>query len=125
MSDQKKPLGIVTIQLEGKAVELEPTMEACMAVSRIAGGIGSAIERVSRLDFDTIVEIIAHGMGLNPGQRDRQLRPAVFAEGLIKLAPDVILFLRIIANGGRYPDDDEDGEDGDQADSPLAEKESA
>jgi hypothetical protein len=92
---------------------LKPSLEACIHLSRISGGLAAAAERCHRLDFDTVVEVIAAGLGVNPGQKERMVQPAVYETGTIRLSGPCVLFLRVIANGGRLPADD-DEEDGDR-----------
>lgn len=114
--------GNVEIVLEGKTHVLVPTLKACLSLSRGFGGITGAMERCGRLDFDTIVEVIAQGLNVNPAQKERFIEPAVYSTGMVHLYGDCMHFLRVIANGGREPDDQE--EEGEEAGDPLAGKES-
>jgi hypothetical protein len=114
-------VGDVQIELDDQGtVVLRPTYEACLAVSRIAGGLTAAIMRCRNLDIETIVEIISIGVGANPSMRDRIVGPAVFRTGVINLAPACVRFIRIVANGGRPPPDE-----GDDQQRPLGESGSA
>lgn len=113
--------GDVAITLDGEEQFLRPTAEACMAISRMGGGLVAAIQKCRNLDFDAIVDIISIGLGVNPGQKAKIIIPAVFRSGTMHLAADCILFIRTIANGGILPKDD--GEE-DETDPPLAGSES-
>lgn len=103
--DEKAQLGAgdVTITLQGEERRLKPSLDACITLSRSAGGITGAIQRCAQMDFDTIVAVISAGLAANPTQRKRLVEPAVFETGLINLADRCILFLRIVANGGKPP----------------------
>jgi hypothetical protein len=123
MADDKSPapgagnVEIVLVQNgEERTHQLVPSLDACLKLSRMAGGLAAAAERCNRLDFDTIVEVIATGMSVNPGQKEKIVAPAVYETGLIRLSGPCMLFLRVIANGGKLPDDNEEDEDRD----PLA-----
>lgn len=126
MDDSKKPApgaGDVEIVLveggEERTHRLVPSLGACMHLSRAAGGIAGAVDRVGRLDFDTIVEVVAVGLGVNPSQKEKLVQPAVYETGLIMLSAPCISFLHVVANGGRAPvSGEQDGEDEDR--DPLA-----
>ena len=55
--------GDVTIILDGEPVTLKPSLRAMQTISRQAGGVIGAMQGVGRFDFDTIVLVIAQGMG--------------------------------------------------------------
>lgn len=114
MTDLTPGAGNVWIELDGKEHELVPTLQACMAISKIAGGLNAAVQRCLQLDFDTICAIIIAGLSLNPNQA-KKVPEAVFKTGLIPLSGPCIDFINIIGNGGRPIEDDEDQEGGDQA----------
>lgn len=117
MAEETKPApgaGDVEIVLlqggEERTHKLVPSLGACIALSRIAGGIFGAIDRCGRLDFDTIAEVVAVGMGVNPVQKEKLVHPAIYETGLILLSAPCIRFLHVVANGGRPPADEEDGD---------------
>ncbi len=106
----------IVIELDGKEMVLRPSLKACMAVSRIAGGLQAAVQRCLALDMDTICAIITAGLDLNPNQA-RMVPEAVYATGLIALSAPCIDFINVVGNGGRpvqiEEDDDDDGESAD------------
>lgn len=102
-------VGNVEITLAGKTQQLVPSLAACMALSRAAGGINMAVERCRRLDFDAMVEVVAQGLNVNPSQKARLVEPAVYETGLINIADSCILFLHVVANGGSIPPDNPSG----------------
>lgn len=111
MADAAPGAGNIPIELDGKDMELVPTLQACITISGIAGGLNAAVQRCLQLDFDTICQIVTAGLGLNPNQA-RQVPDAVFRTGLISLSAPCIDFVNVVANGGRpLPDDEELGED--------------
>lgn len=115
MADAEKGAGNVLIELDGKEMELVPTLQACMTISRIAGGLNAAVQRCLNLDADTICQIITAGLALNPKQA-QAVPEAAYKTGLIGLSAPCIDFINVVGNGGRpVVHEDEDGEDGDKA----------
>ena len=120
MSDVQVHDGVVEISLQGKKHTLVPTLEACIEISRQNGGINGAIQRITALDFETICKIIGSGLmidgkRLNPRQIDDMVPQAVFETGVIAVAASCLKFCRIVANGGREIEDDQDDhQEGDQ-----------
>lgn len=106
MADAIPGEGNVEIELDGKPFTLSPTLQACIRISRIGGGLNAAVQRCLALDMDTICEIITAGVGFNPNQA-KMVPEAVFKTGLILLSAPCIDFINIIGNGGRPIEDDE------------------
>lgn len=100
MADAVPGEGNIPIELDGKAMELVPTLQACMAISKIAGGLNAAVQRCLALDMETICQIITAGLGLNPTQA-RAVPEAVYKTGLIALSAPCIDFVNVVGNGGR------------------------
>lgn len=106
--------GFVNIELDGKAMQLKPSLDACIRISKIAGGLNAAIVRCRNLDFDTICEVVQIGLGINPVMA-KKIPEAVYRQGTIDLAGACIDFVHVVANGGRAlpPDDEEDKDEAD------------
>lgn len=117
MAEIELGAGDVPIMLDGKEQILQPSLAACTAISRLAGGGQAAIARCQALDFDAICAVIQCGLGLNPVQA-KQLPDAVYKTGTIALAGPCIDFIHIVNNGGRPPD--ENGEDNQDGSDPTA-----
>jgi hypothetical protein len=116
MADGSDPgAGDVPITLGDKSLILVPSLDACIKISRLAGGLSAAVQRCAALDFDTILAILMAGIGANP-RMEKEIAELVFETGLIALHAKCIDFIHIVANGGRPPQDEEDGE----TDDPLA-----
>lgn len=93
--------GNVTITLDGEDVVLKPSLKAAQTISKTSGGIISAVQAVGRFDFETMVTVIALGLG-KTGTRDvQELAEKVYTTGVTELVEPVTKFLTIIANGGR------------------------
>ena len=105
--------GDVILVLGDEEITLKPTLAAGLAISRQAGGIRGAIDKVMALDLDTIVSIIRVGVGPKEMKRLNGLEEKVYANGLMdsqgELLAKLVEFLGNIARGGR-PADEEDGE---------------
>lgn len=110
MSEAQIGEGRISFELDGKEMELVPSLAACMAISSFAGGLNAAVQRCLNLDMMTIVEVIKAGLGLNPTQA-RMVPEAVFRTGLIALSAPCIDFINVVGNGGRPLLDDPDEAD--------------
>ncbi len=124
MADKTKAepgAGDITITLAGKEHTMQPTLQACMALSKFSGGLAMAARKCMALDFETICEIISIGTGYTSLENRKLIQEAVFETGMIFVAADCGLFIRAVQNGGRIPSDDEDeGGEGNEPDAPLS-----
>lgn len=100
MAEAEPGAGDIPIVLNGKELVLQPSLGACIAISAMAGGLNVAQQRCQQLDFGTICDVIAAGLGLNPTQA-RALPEAVYKTGLIDLHAKCIDFIGVVANGGQ------------------------
>lgn len=114
MADAAPGAGDIPIELDGKAMALKPTLQACIAISQIAGGLNAAVQRCLNLDMDTICQIVTAGLALNPTQA-KAVPEAVYRTGLIALSAPCIDFINVVGNGGRPVEHDDDGEAGEDA----------
>ena len=55
--------GDVTLELGDEKLVLRATLNAGLTISRTAGGIRGAIDKVMQMDFDTIASVIRAGVG--------------------------------------------------------------
>lgn len=105
--------GDVTLLLGDEEITLKPTLAAGLAISRQAGGIRGAIDKVMALDLDVILSIIRVGVGPKEVKRLRNLEELVYSNGLMdsqgELLSKVVEYLTNIARGGR-PADAEGGD---------------
>lgn len=95
--------GDVEITLDGETKVLKPSLAACLAISRMAGGILGAMHRVSQLDFDAIVHVTKAGLDLTDkgaeGLDEKVYRTGIgYKDGL---AGNVTTYLENLANGGK------------------------
>ena len=97
MSKPALGAGNVTITLDGEDVVLRPTLKAAQTISRMNGGIMSAVERVTLFDLEVITSVVAAGLD----RPTKEIADDVWRTGCADLAPHVINFLSILANGGR------------------------
>ncbi len=111
--------GKVEIELEGKPLTLEPRLEACIAISSMAGGLRAAAERCANLHFETVLYVISAGLNLNPTQRDKMLPKAIYEAGIVRASGWAIDFINIVGNGGRPLAEDDGEEAGEGAEAPL------
>jgi hypothetical protein len=111
--------GNVPIRLLDKDYELKPSLEACMSVNKLAGGLNAVIQKCANMDFETICDVICIGLSATSGPQQKEVQELVYRTGAINVAGDAIMFVRTVANGGVVPkDDDEEAEP--EAEGPLA-----
>lgn len=115
--------GRISITMEGRETFLEPTLEACVEISQIAGGLTAAVARCQQMDFETICRvigagIIVNGKRLSPNVRQKELPKSIYEAGLFYTSGKAIEFIRLVANGGKLPDEEEEGGEGDDPLSP-------
>lgn len=132
MTDAAPGGGRVEFELDGKPVALVPSLEACLEISKLAGGLAGAFQRCQMLNFETILAIVGVGIEieghrLNPGQRQKLLPGAIYNAGVVAIAAHCMNFITIIGRGGRpldlEGDEDDDGDEGAAAidgEAPLA-----
>ncbi|TPK42639.1 MULTISPECIES: hypothetical protein [unclassified Mesorhizobium] len=93
----------IEIVLDGMTETLLPSASATIAISRRAGGMVPALERVMKFDSDMITGAIALGLMMDPGTVAEKISRSNVAE----LMPAVADFITILCNGGRIIDDEE------------------
>jgi hypothetical protein len=100
--------GDVPLTLDGEELVLRPSLEACRAISKLAGeSLAVAVGRVmERLDFEFIVEVVALGLGESSPNIKKQIAEKIYRQGVITVAANVVQYIRSVMNGGRRPDDD-------------------
>lgn len=113
----------VVIVLDGEEKTLTPTFGAARAISARYGGVGPAIDRVLKLEHEIVLDIVALGLGYFPPKSPpKELGEQVWRTGLTDdtggLAHHCVVFLQMIAGGGRLPsrgaDEEGDGPAGPQ-----------
>lgn len=109
--------GNITINFEDEEVTLKPNLNAIQTLSRKYGGMQAVIDRLGRLDFDLVVEVIALGIALpnNPRQQ-KELAEKVFNAGLTddtgSLPSRCIDYIMSLMRGGRAaPKLEDDGKE--------------
>lgn len=124
MADRKAEPGAgdVPLMLGGEEFILKPSLEACRAITKMAGdSLNVAAARVGeRLDFEFIVDVVALGIGATSPHLKKDVAQRIYQQGVISVAADVILYIRTIMNGGRRPDEDDSGRTLDLLDRLLA-----
>lgn len=110
--------GDIPVILDGRELLLRPSVEACIAISKM-GSINEVFARIRSMHFETICAVIGIGIGANPRQREKDIPKAVYEAGMFAVSAAAMEYVHAIANGGRRPDDDDDAEDSPVGDSPL------
>jgi hypothetical protein len=110
-------IGNVVVKLTGadgteRDLVLKPSLHAVRTLSRKYGGLHPLIDRVAKLDFDVIIDVLEAGAQIvhNPKAR-QELEAAVYSTGLNDaLGGPAILavkYITILINGGKPPPDDD------------------
>jgi hypothetical protein len=118
MTDTDKPhlgAGDVPIVIDGDEYVLRPSLRAAQQISRKEGGIVGAINRVLQMDIDTVTQIVIVGIGLTEiGAKKLNLHERLWQAGMTddsgRICDLCVKYLRILANGGRLPKDQQDGD---------------
>lgn len=114
----------VEIELDGKPCRLVPSLEACIEISKMGGGLAGADQRVRSLNFETICAIVGAGIEvdgqkLNPRQKAELLPKAVYEAGIFDVMAKCLEFIALIGNGGKWPSEtevEEEADDGEKGD---------
>ena len=108
--------GNVYIKLGGIEYTLKPSVYAAKTISRKFGGLNLAVDRVAKLDFEAICEVIFIGLGkqmLNPRER-QELEELIFESGFSddtgKLGELCVQYLVALMRGGRTMTPEEQAE---------------
>ncbi len=102
--------GNVPITLDGEGVVLRPSLKAAQTISKQAGGIIAAVQAVGQFNFETIVTVIALGLGISSPKEVQALAEKVYSTGLTDLVEPVTRYLTIVANGGRPVEEGGEGQ---------------
>lgn len=112
MKKQKPPAvpgqGDVKILLDGVEVTLQPTLAACIGISRLHNAPMITVRKILDMDFDTIVAVTAFGLGVTPNEKFQE---KVYRTGILEMRDALIRFVHIVNNGGREIPDDEEVEE--------------
>jgi hypothetical protein len=104
--------GDVTLQIGSNTLVLRPTLPAGLAISRTAGGIRGAIDKVVALDFDTILSVIRVGIGVKEAKNYPKLDEMIYENGLLDsegaITAKLVEYLTNLARGGRPADAEDD-----------------
>lgn len=108
--------GNIDITLGDEELTLRPSFRAAKTISTKYGGFTSAIERIMRLEIDVIADVISSGLGYTSTKRPPQdMAEKVYNEGLTddsgRLAERCVLFVRVLASGGRMPGESDEALD--------------
>jgi len=107
-------VGNVTISLAGQDYILKPTLNAVQMLSAKYGGLNSVIERIVKIDFMTIIDVILLGLGpsYNNNRQRQRISELVYAEGLDDssggIAASCVSFVGNLMRGGRPPKAEEE-----------------
>lgn len=107
--------GDIELDLGDTHLVLKCTLQAGLSISRQAGGIRGAIDKVMAMDIDTIVSVIRAGVGPE-ARKLKDLERMVFENGLTDAQGEVlgkiVEYLFNLARGGRpAPTDEEESQD--------------
>jgi hypothetical protein len=103
----------IPLTLDGEEVFLKPTLDACLGISRLHNAPITTAGKITDMDFDTILMVLALGLGVEP---NKKLQEKLYRTGVLFVRDPLIKFVHVVNNGGRPVftdpiDDDEDETD--------------
>lgn len=96
-------VGNVEITLAGEKKVLKPSVYAIRTISRSCDGLGGAIDKAQKLDFDTISLSIAAGLQLTAIGAEG-LDEKIYEAGIGNLQNSVLKYLINLYHGGKPPE---------------------
>lgn len=111
--------GNVEVTILGEEYTLVPTLRAAKAISAKYGGGMTAVNRISQMDIDVIIDIVASGLSLTPNgikkfANEVGLEESIFQTGLFEISGPCVKYVHVLMNGGKPV-----GEDAYKDDAPL------
>jgi hypothetical protein len=100
--------GDVPIILDGRELLLKPSLEACIAISKM-GSINEVFAHIRSMHFETICQVIGIGIGANPRQREKDIPEAVYNAGIFAVSAAAMEYVHVIANGGKREEEEAEG----------------
>lgn len=94
--------GDVAIVLGDEERFLRCSASAAQMLARGGNGLTGAVGRCANLEMDSIVQVIAAGLGFS-GQGPKELSELVYAYGIDDAGAVAIRYLQNLMNGGRPP----------------------
>lgn len=102
--------GTVEIPLGAGLVTLEPTLGAALELCRRHQSFGALLAKLEAYDLPACVDVVQVARGGGASER-RAFEELVFENGVVTLAPLLIRFVIMLANGGRPLTDAEEEAD--------------
>lgn len=109
-------IGNIIVHLVGadgndRDLVLKPTLFSVRTLSRKYGGLQPLVDRIAKIDFDAIIDVLECGGQIVANPKNRaELEAAVYAAGLSDFAAGIpalcIKYVTILINGGRPPPED-------------------
>lgn len=97
----------IVFELDGEEVTLKPTLQACIAISKLHDNPTITAGQITDMNFDVIVRVL--GIALNRAP-NKLLQEQVYRTGVLDIRAPLIQFVHVVNNGGR-PVTDTDAED--------------
>jgi hypothetical protein len=91
----------ITVEIDGKTVELVPTVGALKKISAIYNGLNPAAVNCRNFELGTIATVIGVGIGKTKVDEVVELEEILFANGLAKYVNPAADFCERLANSGR------------------------
>lgn len=101
----------VEITLGDETYQMRPTMKAASAISRQYGGFLGAMQAVATMNLEAMQYIVRQGLTMKETRISTDdLNEAVWSAGAKNIADPIMKFVRVLQNGGRDPDLEDDGD---------------
>ncbi len=103
------PITLVDAAGNPEALVLRPNYNAARTISAQSGGLLGALDRVAKLDLETITQVITLGLGYGTqsARGPKDLPQRIYQTGLADdtggLAERCVLYLQVLMGGGQPP----------------------
>lgn len=98
--------GITYISIADEEFELVANASSMLEISRIIGGFSNAFDALRSVDVALLLEILKIGIGRKKAPKN--LDDLVFENGIGPLLEPISVYLLMLQNGGKSPDDEEE-----------------
>jgi hypothetical protein len=96
-------LETVAITLDGQEVELVPSSKAAIKLSKQYRGLLLVLDHINAGSLDAGTDVIFQALGKKDSEREA-LVDQVWGAGLSYLAPKLVRYIALLANGGKSPE---------------------
>jgi hypothetical protein len=99
----------VDINLDGETLQLMPSFNAARYFSKKYGGLFPLVDLINYGNLEAAIDVVWLGLGEDDETKRKEVSHKIYEAGLSKLAPKLVRYVILLANGGREPEPKKDG----------------